>query len=323
MNVSLQCPQMERETTARPERAPATILWETTTCPLCAGSHTEPVIEVTDPLPEGDTCFHVVRCCDCELVYTNPRPTPESIGQFYPADYAPYQHRPSAHGLERWRLWPRRDSFAALLPAIPRGRLLDFGCGAGEILQVMDARGWQVTGLDFSPRMVRYIQEQLGLHAVEGTLPHPALPTWSFEAVIMAQSLEHVHNPLRVLREAHRLLTPGGKVVVAVPNIDSLPFRWFGADWWGLDVPRHLTHFAPGTLALMLERAGFQVDSVQLIRHNGWLRRSGTLAARNPDRHPLWRRLLRHRLPASIAGWYSVARKQAHCIIAVGIRTAA
>ena len=51
-----------------------------------------------------------------------------------------------------------------------------------------------------------------------------------------------------VLREARDLLAPGGKLVVAVPNIDSLPFRWFGRHWFGLDLPRHLTHFTPASL---------------------------------------------------------------------------
>src|SRR5207244_3077368 len=108
--------------------------------------------------------------------------------------------------------------------------------------------GWYVTGLDFSPRMVRHVRDRLGLPAIEGTLPHPALAPGSFEAITMSQSLEHVHDPLQVLRAAHDLLTPGGKVVVAVPNIGSLPFRWFGAAWFGLDVPRHLIHFEPLTL---------------------------------------------------------------------------
>jgi SAM-dependent methyltransferase len=281
------------------------------------------LLEAADPLPGADPelSFRVVRCSGCGLTYTNPRPTPESIGRFYPADYSPYQYRATAEAPQLRR--PRRDSFAAVLPTVPNGRLLDFGCGAGELLREMNARGWRVTGLDFSPAMVRHVREQLGLAAVEGTLPHADLPAGSFEAVVMSQSLEHVHDPLRVLRAAHRLLTPGGKVVVAVPNIDSLPFRWFGADWWGLDVPRHLTHFSPHTLGLMLTRAGFRVESVRGVRHNSWLRRSASRAARNADQYALWQRVLRYRLPGSLAGWYCALRNQANCILATGVRAAA
>jgi SAM-dependent methyltransferase len=297
------------------------IEWEETGCPLCSGRRAAIVMETTEPPPasDPDQLFRVVRCNDCDLTFTNPRPTLRSMGRFYPEDYAPYQHREIGDAAERWQRAPRRASFAAVLPRPPAGRLLDFGCGAGEVLQEMQARGWHVTGLDFSLQVVRDIQTRLHVPAVLGTLPHPDLAPGSFEAITMSQSLEHVHDPLRVLQEAHRLLTPGGRVVVAVPNIDSLAFRWFGADWWGLDVPRHLTHFAPATLARMLERAGFRVETVQLVRHNGWLRRSAQLALLNPDRHPRWLRLMRHRLVASLAGWYCMLRKQANCIHAVGV----
>src|SRR5205085_11366232 len=202
--------------------------------PLCADRDCHPLIEAGDPLPGADASlrFRVVRCRACGLSYTNPRPGPRSIGRFYPSDYLPYQYRDSAPGKQGWRPW-RRDPFDAVLPLPPGGRLLDFGCGAGDMLQAMHQRGWCVTGLDFSPVMVGHVRGNLGLHAVDGTLPHPELEPQSFEAITMAQSLEHVHDPLAVLRAARDLLSVGGKVVVAVPNIDSLPFHWFGPHWYG------------------------------------------------------------------------------------------
>src|SRR5260221_105975 len=120
------------------------------------------------------------------------------------------------------------------------------------------APGWQVRGLDVSASAVAEVQPQRRLPALVGSLPHHELRRATFDVITMWHSLEHVHAPLEVLREAHRLLAPGGRLVVAVPNIDSLPFRWFGNAWYGLDLPRHLTHFAPRTLQMMLERAGFR-----------------------------------------------------------------
>ena len=297
--------------------------WEDAACPLCAASNADALIEAADPLPGPDIRFRflIVRCRDCGLAYTNPRPSPRSIGQFYPEDYLPHQYRGSAASRQKWGLWLRRDSLVPVLPLPPGGRLLDFGCGGGDLLQEMHERGWRVTGLDPSPDVVGYIREQLGLPAFVGTLPHPELRPGSFEAITMSQSLEHVHEPLQVLREAHRLLVRGGRIAITVPNIDSLPFRWFGADWFGLDVPRHLTHFSPPTLQRMLIAAGFQVGGVQFIRHNSWLRHSASLAARHSGKSSLWRRLMRIRVVASLAGWYSAARRKANCILAVGIKT--
>jgi SAM-dependent methyltransferase len=302
--------------------APVQIDWEEAPCPLCAASNADALIEAADPLPGPDLGlrFLIVRCRDCGLAYTNPRPSPRCMGRFYPEDYTPHAYRNSAASRQKWRLWQRRDSLVPVLPLPPGGRLLDFGCGSGDLLQEMHQRGWRVTGLDLSPLVVRHIREQLGLTAFAGTLPHPELRPGTFEAVTMSQSLEHLHDPLCALREAHRLLVPGGRIAITVPNIEGLPFRWFGADWFGLDVPRHLTHFSPHTLARMLTAAGFEVGGVYPLRHNSWLRHSALLAARRSNECSLGHRLLRIRVVASLAGWYSHARQQANCILAVGIK---
>jgi 2-polyprenyl-3-methyl-5-hydroxy-6-metoxy-1,4-benzoquinol methylase len=270
---------------------------EETACPLCDNRASDPVVESA-----GSAC-RVVRCRDCGLAYTNPRPTPHAIGQFYPDDYTPYQDRAGSRR--------RRDPFVTLLPPPPGGRLLDFGCGSGGLLRKLHRVGWHVTGMDTSPRMAHHVRA-LGLDAIAGTLPHAALAPTSFDAITMAESLEHVHDPLRVLRAAHRLLRPDGKLVVSVPNLASLAFRWFGADWFGLDVPRHLTHFEPHTLRAMLGRAGFRVERLAPLRHNSWLRHSARRSAG-------WRGLLRYRVSANLAGWYSAARRQANGILAVAV----
>jgi 2-polyprenyl-3-methyl-5-hydroxy-6-metoxy-1,4-benzoquinol methylase len=272
------------------------IAWEETTCPLCAGRGATTLITPTD-LP-----CRVVRCRRCSLAYTNPRPSPASIGALYPDSYAPHKPRSKAS----------RGGLADVLPA--PGRLLDFGCGAGTLLAQLHRRGWQVVGMDQSPRAARDVRERLGLVAIEGTLPHPDLAPASFDAITMVEALEHVHGPLTVLRAARELLRPGGTLVVSVPNLDSLSFQWFGAAWIGLDLPRHLTHFEPLTLVRMLEHAELKVDQLRPIRHNSWLRRTARAATS-------WRRLLRHRLPASVAGWYAALRMRGNGIMAVARRS--
>jgi SAM-dependent methyltransferase len=279
------------------------VLCETTACPLCAGDAADPLVDASDPLADCPSRFHIVRCRACGLAYTNPRPRPDAIGQFYPEHYIPHQERFSS----------RSDPFVTLLGA-PPGRLLDFGCGAGALLQRLHHCGWHVTGVDRSPRVVRHVHQRLGLPALLGSLPHPDLPPHSFAAVTMAESLEHVHDPLGALRAARDVLVPGGRLVISVPNLDSLAFRWFGSDWLGLDVPRHLTHFTPQTLRKILERAEFRVLRLRSIRHNSWLRHS---AGRARTR---WGRLLRHRLPASLAGWYSAAAGRCNGILALATK---
>jgi SAM-dependent methyltransferase len=144
--------------------------------------------------------------------------------------------------------------------------------------------------MDQSSEAVARIRDELGVRAVVGTLPHPDLEPRSIDVVTMWHSLEHVHQPLDALRAARRLLAPGGRLIMAVPNIDSTAFRWFGPAWFGLDLPRHLAHFTPTTLRLMLDKAGFRMTAIRPVRHSDWLRSSAHLANR------LGRRSLRQRL---------------------------
>jgi SAM-dependent methyltransferase len=171
--------------------------------------------------------------------------------------------------------------------------------------------------VDVSAATVQRLRADLGLRALVGSLPHPELAAGTFDVVTMWHALEHAPRPLEVLRAAHRLLTPGGKLIVQTPNIDSLPFRWFGAAWFGLDLPRHLTHFAPPTLTLMLQRAGFRPLPVRMIRHSDWMRCSAQRAldlagAATPDH---WCRLLAGKPLSRLATWYSYLTGQADCIL--------
>jgi 2-polyprenyl-3-methyl-5-hydroxy-6-metoxy-1,4-benzoquinol methylase len=282
--------------------------WEECSCLLCAGGRWSILVEAPDPTPGGGGLwFAVVQCQDCGLCFTNPRPTPRSMGQFYPDQYLPHRRRQRA-ATPWWRRLPllRRRSRRErqILPRCGQGRLLDFGCGGGAFLEQMHRAGWQVTGVDMSESAVRRVRAELGVRALAGSLPHPALPEQGFDVVTMWHSLEHVHAPLEVLRAARRLLAPGGRLVVEVPNIDSLPFAWFGQAWFGLDLPRHLTHFVPETLRRMLERAGFEVGPVRRVRHSDWLRASAELACRLSGGRR-WQRWLRAKLPASLVSWYS------------------
>jgi 2-polyprenyl-3-methyl-5-hydroxy-6-metoxy-1,4-benzoquinol methylase len=206
-----------------------------------------------------------------------------------------------------------------VLPWPRPGRLLDFGCGGGSFLKRMADHGWQVTGLDAAVGAVRRVQAELGLTALAGSLPHPDLRPCSFDVVTMWHSLEHVHRPLPILREAYKLLVPGGKLIVAAPNIESLPFYWFGPSWFGLDLPRHLTHFTPKSLTAMLQTAGFRVESTRMLRHADWMRSSARLAVAQ-KRGGTWSRLLRWKPAAKVVAWGCYAAGMSDCMMAVAER---
>jgi 2-polyprenyl-3-methyl-5-hydroxy-6-metoxy-1,4-benzoquinol methylase len=258
------------------------------------------LIEAQDPLG-GDQglWFAVVQCDGCGICFTNPRPNTSSIGAFYREDYGPHLRAKAPRRRSRFaRHRPEKEP----VPWHGRGRLLDFGCGAGEYLALMQSCGWSVAGLDFSPSAAAIAQDRLGVTVHVGTLPHPELAAESFDVITMWHVLEHLHDPLAALRAARGILVPGGKIHIAVPNIDSWPFRWFGRSWFGLDLPRHLTHFTPMTLMQMLEKAGYRPDPARLVRHSDWLRVSAGRAAQKPDA-AWWQRVIARKYVARAVSW--------------------
>ena len=271
------------------------LVWEECACLLCGSADSTPLYEAADPLG-ARLRFLLVKCNRCGLSFTNPRPDPVSIAQFYPTDY------PCHHGKQRLR---EADPLGTL-PSDGPARLLDFGCGGGDFLRRMHALGWSVTGLDRAVEAVARVQS-FGLSASVGTLPYPLWSDECFEAITMWQSIEHTHQPLEVLRGAYRLLTTGGRLFVAVPNFDGFGARWFGPNWYGLDVPRHLTHFTANTLHIMLSQAGFKSIEMSQQQRNSWIRHSA-------EHHGGG--ILTTRLGSSIAGAWGRLRGQAENILA-------
>jgi SAM-dependent methyltransferase len=298
------------------------IVWEESPCPLCGREGAQPILEAADPDPTlGGLRFAVVRCGDCGLHYTNPRPDAASIERFYTPDYRPHRSPRLLRSLHRrWyplaRLVGRPCLERRRLPWHGQGRLLDFGCGGGRFLLRMQDQGWKVLGLDRSPGLVAQLREKLGVRALAGSLPHVELAPQSFDVITMWSTLAHVHQPLAALREAYRLLVPGGRLYVEVPNIASLAFSWFGGDWAALDLPRHLTHFCPTTLRAMLMASGFDVRQMRRASHPDWVRAS----ARAIRQSILRRQLLRLRPVARLISWIGYATGRADAIMSIGER---
>ena len=195
---------------------------------------------------------------------TVPRLSGDALSRHYPSDYEPYrEHGRSivADLLRRFRdvhmaARLRRPALAALLDLGP-GRLLDVGCGRGELASAFVRRGWSAAGLDPSAEAVAWARS-LGVDAHRGTLETVDLAKASFDAVLFHHALEHVPDPVGDLRRSLELLRPGGRLVVAVPYWDSWQRRRFGSRWFHLDVPRHLQHFDAESLAGAVTRAGLR-----------------------------------------------------------------
>jgi SAM-dependent methyltransferase len=215
--------------------------------------------------------FEVVRCATCGLAGTSPRLTGDRLAPYYPDGY--YAHgghaaaaptrprlRDYADGL-RMRVAFLAGPYRPLFRRHP-GRLLDVGCGTGELAAYFASRGWRSAGIEPSAGACAAAAAR-GLEVHEGTIDDAPWPPGSFDAVTFNHALEHVPDPRTALRRAAELVRPGGLVLVSVPNFASWQRRLFRGRWFQLDLPRHLQHFDRGSLETLARDAGLEVEALR------------------------------------------------------------
>jgi 2-polyprenyl-3-methyl-5-hydroxy-6-metoxy-1,4-benzoquinol methylase len=164
----------------------------------------------------------------------------------------------------------RHQVFNMFLDELKPGKLLDVGCGDGGFLHRMHTLGWAPTGLDFDGKA---IENAKALYGKSMTVMHTDLlgagfPEGEFDAVTMNHVIEHVPDPVGVLREARRVLKVGGRLVVTTPNIRSLGHRMFSESWRGLETPRHLQIFTRAAIRACAQKAGFKQVSASTTAAN-------------------------------------------------------
>lgn len=230
--------------------------FEYVTCNLCGGDDTRLLYKVSPVRRNQKGEFDLVKCRKCGLVYTNPRPDSKSIAAYYDESYEYHETRNMTF-LERLHYRYFRN------PGLKKGKILDVGCGNGNYLYLFRKKGWDCYGTEVSSSMIDYMISDLGLKIFKGELYDITLPEEYFDVVTFWGSLEHMNNPFEVLTKTYRLLKPGARVIILVPNIESLEARIFRNYWHHIEVPTHYYQFSPETLTNLLKRAGFKIERVR------------------------------------------------------------
>ena len=157
----------------------------------------------------------------------------------------------------RWfQAWKNRRYLGNLRRAgVTGGCLLEVGVGSGSFLRAARAAGFEAMGCELSKSLARRVEEATRVRVHCGELA--SLSAEAFDVVCMQHVLEHVHDPMELLREAHARLKPGGLLHLAVPNGACWEARLPG---WNCYLYYHLAYFDARSLARALTAAGFAVD---------------------------------------------------------------
>lgn len=204
----------------------------------------------------------LVRCDRCNLVYLNPRIRQELILESYASAVDPQFIRQNE---QRIRTFARSLSYLTKkyrLRARPETRVLDVGCAGGAFPKAASDAGFGVIGVEPSKWLSEQGRLNYGLDIRTGLLSEQDLPAAGFDVVTLWDVIEHLTNPTEVIGDIHRLLKPGGLLVVNYPDYGSWARRLLGSKWpFFLNV--HLIYFTPQTITRFLEERGFQVMEVK------------------------------------------------------------
>lgn len=241
--------------------------------------------------------WNFLHCSDCGLLWLDPQPVPENVALIYEG-YQTHKIKTERkfastrdvlrravlsrfYGYDLDCTWSSGKSIlGTILSRIPfarelmgmeimhisareGGRLLDVGCGSGKFLATMRDLNWQVQGTEIDVAAADIAKQVHDLPVFVGELRDASFENESFDVITLNHVIEHVYDPIELLKECSRLLRPDGKLILATPNTQSLGHAIFRRWWRGLEPPRHLILFSTQALKICLEKAGLHVVAMQ------------------------------------------------------------
>jgi SAM-dependent methyltransferase len=227
-------------------------------CPLC---------ERPARLRRSHVSNYALRACpECRLEFLDPQPDDSVLAEIYSAGY--FLGEGSDEAAER-RSKSKSATGALYIDALARlvqpenAELLEVGCGQGEVLMEARNRGFRVFGIEISAHAAAIANRRLGAPAVSvGAIETLPLARDRFGAVLAADVIEHVRDPEDWLLRIHKLLNPGGIVLLITPSLDSWTRRLLRSRWMEYKA-EHLYYFSAVSIRLLLERCGF--DEIRIL----------------------------------------------------------
>jgi SAM-dependent methyltransferase len=231
-------------------------------CAACGAERLSEHLTVAGPGPEaltpttdkfGSAFSDIVRCAACGHMQLARLPQAASLIERY-AEAESMDYVAEETG--------QRETARATLEMVERhmrpGAMLDVGCWVGFLLDEARQRGWRTLGLEPSEFASAYARERLGLDVRTADLFAAELAPASFDAVILADVIEHLTDPGRALDRIATLARPGAVLQLSLPDAGSRVARLMGARWWSV-IPTHVQYFTRWSLITLLTRHGWEL----------------------------------------------------------------
>ena len=189
------------------------------------------------------------RCGDCGFLQCTD--ADEVLGFYSDLNDEAYDEGRSQRALQARRLVKTIQRYS------PGGSLLDIGAGSGILVEEAAQAGFRAEGIEPSAHLAQAAAKR-GLAVHRGTLPHPSIGDKRYDVVCLVDVIEHVPDPVDLMRQAAAVMAPGGVGIVVTPDVESLMARVMGRRWWHYRIA-HIGYFSRATLDRALRQAGLRV----------------------------------------------------------------
>ena len=241
-------------------------------CPVCEETYFKDFLEVTDYMITKEK-FKIVECDSCGFHFTNPIPEADKIGEYYKSE-AYVSHSSNKKGLINYlynkvREITLKEKVKWVLNETDGKALLDIGSGTGHFLKAVNENGFKGIGLepDAEARDFAHKNNHVRSSSQEELYN---IEDRSFDVITMWHVLEHVYDLRKDLQKIHDILKSGGKLFIAVPNMNSYDARFYKEFWAAYDVPRHLYHFKQNDISRLLLDFGFDLKKVIPMKYDSY-----------------------------------------------------
>ncbi|MCX6290874.1 MAG: class I SAM-dependent methyltransferase [Bacteroidetes bacterium] len=230
-------------------------------CPICGRLTQEPYLKTSD-LSISKENFQIVKCSDCGLLFTNPRPSKKDISKYYDSiDYISHSNTKIGVFNRIYHLI-RKISIKNKIKLIAKysngdQTILDIGSGTGEFILECSKNGWNTKGVEPNETARNFSINSYRLNVFNESYLETISPN-STQIITMWHVLEHVHDLKKRVFDIHRILKPGGTAIIAVPNPDSYDAQYYQSFWAAYDLPRHLYHFTENTIKKLFDDQGLK-----------------------------------------------------------------
>ena len=209
--------------------------------------------------------FSYVRCVNCGLVQMNPQPEENEIKSRYSGeDYLAYELANEKAFLDLQLLALSDVNFEELeknFLSSKKTNILDIGCATGSLLSKLKERGWETTGVEINETQAEYGRIKRNLNVQSLKLQEINFPSGNFNVVLASHLIEHLNDPLAMVKEVHRLLSPEGRFIITTPNVSGFQARLFRGRWRSA-IFDHLYLFSIKTLSKLLLENGFLIEKI-------------------------------------------------------------